>query len=292
MKKSRIKTKLTNSGYIFAALTLAIGVAAVNTGNNLLYIVLSVMLAIMGTSGFLAYVNIKGLEASLLFPDEIYARTPAFVKVQIINKKVVPSFLISCTFTSKNGGAGSCFSFYVPSRKSASQWVSITFPKRGLDEVEFVELSTTFPFGFTIRSIKVFSQQNVLIYPHIRPVRIEGFWAEEIGQIEGKRKEGTDGEFLGIRIYRPGDSPRRIFWKGYAKTRKLLVKQFAEQEGNRILIQLPENPSEEEIEFAASVAVAHLRIGGYVALQVGEKSIPYGSGDEHRRLILKELALI
>ena len=36
-----------------------------------------------------------------------------------------------------------------------------------------------------------------------------------------------DEEFAGLRSFHPGDSPRRIAWKAYAREQGLMVKQYA-----------------------------------------------------------------
>ena len=48
---NRYHARITSSGYVYILITVVISVAAVNTGNNLLYLISSIMLALMFISG-------------------------------------------------------------------------------------------------------------------------------------------------------------------------------------------------------------------------------------------------
>ena len=69
------------------AATLLLGVAAVNTGNNLLFLVVSAMLGFMAVSGLLGWMNIRGLSVSVRLPDEVYAGVQTLVSIRIQNGK-------------------------------------------------------------------------------------------------------------------------------------------------------------------------------------------------------------
>ncbi len=289
----RIGTNITRTGTYFTILTLLVGVAAVNTGNNLLYVVLSMMLSIMALSGFESLLNIKGLEPEIAVPDEIYARTPSYVAVKIRNTKPISSFVVRCLFPENSEHIEEAVAFMVPGNGEVVLRCRAIFPRRGRYRIEKLSLITTFPFGFTNRWRTFATDIEVLVYPHIHDVALMLMGdEEEAGEIEGARKEGVGGDFIGLREYTPRDKLSLIHWKAYSRTGKLYVKQFADREGTRVLIELGDNASDSDIEEAASLAVAHLKAGNLVALKLGtQKKIDYGTGDQHRRKILTELAL-
>ena len=67
--------------------TLALGIASVNTGNNLLYLITSAFLSFMLLAGVFGKRNVEALDIEVSFPEEIYANKEAFIKIKVINKK-------------------------------------------------------------------------------------------------------------------------------------------------------------------------------------------------------------
>lgn len=96
--------RLTRPGIAYIAITLLIGFAAVNTGNNLLYLIVSALLGFMTVSGVAGWINIRGLELQVRLPDEIYAGQETFAYLVIANRKrFVPSFLLRVTVEGEAG---------------------------------------------------------------------------------------------------------------------------------------------------------------------------------------------
>ena len=58
---------------LFIAFTLVAGIVAVNSGNNLLFILVAALLGLLSLSGILAFLNISGLSLSLRTPEEVFA---------------------------------------------------------------------------------------------------------------------------------------------------------------------------------------------------------------------------
>ena len=67
----------TRDGWWCLGVALGLGVAAVNTGNNLVYLCCSMLLAVILVSGVLSEQSMRGLRLSPLLPEEIYAGRPA-----------------------------------------------------------------------------------------------------------------------------------------------------------------------------------------------------------------------
>ena len=63
----------TRAGWIFFALTFGVGFAALNTGNNLLYLVLSLMLAFLVLSGVFSESTLRGIRVRRRLPREFFA---------------------------------------------------------------------------------------------------------------------------------------------------------------------------------------------------------------------------
>jgi uncharacterized protein (DUF58 family) len=87
--------EVTRAGIIYALVTLVIGIAALNTGNNLLYIVVAAMLAAILVSGFVSALVLRGLELDVRLPEHVFAGRPVAGRIVLRNtRRFLPSFSI------------------------------------------------------------------------------------------------------------------------------------------------------------------------------------------------------
>ncbi len=86
-------TRLTSEGLQFLLFTLAVGVAAINTGNNLFYLLLAMMLSIILISGIVAEHCLRRLEFHRYLPDLLFVNEPTTATLVVKNcKSRLPSF--------------------------------------------------------------------------------------------------------------------------------------------------------------------------------------------------------
>src|SRR5256885_14140490 len=84
---------LTSEGTRFVLLSFAVGIAAINTGNNLLYLLLAMLLSLIVISGLLSEQCLKRLDVRRHLPDYLFANQPTTVSLSITNRKLrIPSF--------------------------------------------------------------------------------------------------------------------------------------------------------------------------------------------------------
>src|SRR5690606_34235039 len=79
------RLKFTKMGRFYIGFTLVIGVAAINTGNNLLFLLLGLMLAGVVLSGVLSESVLRGLEVERFLPMEAQAGQPCLVGLTVHN---------------------------------------------------------------------------------------------------------------------------------------------------------------------------------------------------------------
>src|SRR5713101_5279397 len=92
---SGFPVEVTTGGVIFVVILVIVAFAAWNTGNNLLFMVFSIMLSTLFVSWVAARVALRDLTVSARFPDHIFAGEAAEVMVTIRNaKRLWPSFSI------------------------------------------------------------------------------------------------------------------------------------------------------------------------------------------------------
>ncbi len=88
-----VRTTVTVEGLLFIVFLMVIAFAAWNTGNNLLYLVLSAMLAFLVAANLIARLTLGDVAVQLRFPDHIFAGEPASLNVTLLNhKRVMPSY--------------------------------------------------------------------------------------------------------------------------------------------------------------------------------------------------------
>ena len=93
--KDALDFELTREGMAYLGVALVVAIAALNTGNNLLFIVLAAMLAIFGVSGIASAANLRGLELDVVVPKNAFATRPVQVRVNVVNPRLwLPAFSV------------------------------------------------------------------------------------------------------------------------------------------------------------------------------------------------------
>jgi uncharacterized protein (DUF58 family) len=280
---------------LFAAVGL--GVAAVNTGNNLLYLLSSMLLALVVVSGILSEAVIRRLRLAPALPEEIHAGEPALIGATVRSlKRWVPSY--SITLEVHEAGGGSRRYIYLPRIPAGdSRLVTwpMTLPRRGRHRLGGVRVTTRFPFGIFLKAGQVTLREEVLVYPALVPMSPQRL--RELGGSGAAptRRRGRGTDLHNLRDYRAGDDPRLIHWKSSAKTGALTVRELEAETtlDTRILLVGGGAPAaiEAGLAEAASLSVHLLRAGAQVELAGAGVHVPLGRGPSQRRAILTALAL-
>ena len=126
--------EVTKAGVIYVLVTLVIGIAALNTGNNLLYIVVAAMLAAILVSGLVSALVLRGLELEVRLPEHMFAGRPVLGRVVLRNpRRILPSFSIRVVPAHKK-----------KEKKIRKQWkwerTTFTFPLNRAPENQWVRL--------------------------------------------------------------------------------------------------------------------------------------------------------
>ncbi|MBE0595789.1 MAG: hypothetical protein IH614_00810, partial [Desulfuromonadales bacterium] len=129
-------------------MTLLLGFAAVNTGNNLLYLLVSALLGFLTVSGFLGRGNLVGLRIELEWPEEIYAGAPSTATVRLENRKGWPAFLLRVEVAHAEA-----WFVTVGPRQVATEAVRVVFAGRGRHTQPGVRVYSPFPVNFFVRYV-------------------------------------------------------------------------------------------------------------------------------------------
>src|SRR6202035_1351920 len=86
---------VTKIGIVYVAIVLLIGIAALNTGNNLLYIVVAAMLAAILVSGIMSALVLRRLELDIRLPEHVFAGRPMVGRFVLRNpRRFLPALSI------------------------------------------------------------------------------------------------------------------------------------------------------------------------------------------------------
>lgn len=308
----------TSGGGVFLVIIIVVGFAAWNTGNNLLFVVFSLLCSTLFVGWIAARTSLRDLTVSARFPDHIFAAEPAPVIVTVRNtKRLLPSFSVFVEARGPNSEAPErpgakrryakrllAYFSYVPHHASAEQSVEQLFPKRGHVLIDGFELSTRFPFGFFRRRRRLRARNvDIIVYPkpevisdklHLLPMYA--------GRIPSLRR-GAGHDLFSMRDYQAQDDLRHIDWKATARSRRLTVREFTSEDERRITIvldtRLPGEPTEElrqrfekGVVQTASLLKHFVEERAEVRLVLGDEVGPFGSGIEQLYRCLRRLALV
>lgn len=311
--------EVTTGGVIFIVILLIVALAAWNTGNNLLFLVFSIMLSTLFVSWAAARLALRDLTAAARFPDHIFAGEPAEVLVTVKNeKRLLPSFSVLVEARGPSGRPKLQKSkrrirylkrtlgyfTYVPHRAAAEQTVEQLFPKRGHVLVTGFELSTRFPFGFFRHRRRLKTREvDIVVYPRPQPIPDELHLLPLFTGQTASLRRGFGHDLLLLRDYQPRDELRHIDWKATARAQRLTVREFAAEDERRITIMLDTRLTEDidrenfRIRFengvvqAASLVKHFIDERAEVSLVLGEERGPFATGPEQLYACLRRLAL-
>ncbi|HZT57165.1 MAG TPA: DUF58 domain-containing protein [Pyrinomonadaceae bacterium] len=320
--------QVTAGGVVFVSIFVVVAFAAWNTGNNLLFLIFSVLASTLFVAWSAARVSLRDLVVTARFPDHIFAGEPAPVIVTVNNtKRFLPSFSVVVEARSRAEEQGArrlfrrrpreqkrvlAYFMYVPHRARVEQRVEQTFERRGRVLVTGFEISTRFPFGFfRLRRRLRARDVEIVVYPkplgagdelHLLPV--------DAGKLEAQRR-GAGHDLHSLREYQPRDDVRHIDWKATARAARLIVREFTAEDERRVHIALDTfvdsgadvnsgtndagddaaERFERAVTLAASLVTHFIAERAEVRLTDGDSDSRYGVGREHLYATLRRLAL-
>ncbi len=216
--------RLTRIGSSYIIFTIIIGFAALNTGNNALYIGLTFMLGCLLLSGMASKGGLKHLGVSVSEAGEAWAGQPARATLTITNRSRmwnVRDIVITAPDLAEP--------ILVPllARRSA---VDVTAPflfkRRGKVELKSLDFYTRYPFGFFLKKRRVRIQGEVIVFPKLiadSPERDR--YRPATGELATANRPGPGGEIHSFRDYARGDSLRQIYWRKSASVGRWIMKQ-------------------------------------------------------------------
>ena len=264
-----------------------------NTGNNLLYLLVSMLLGLIVVSGLLSERSMRGLTITLQTPEEIFADRPALFGATVVNRKPwAASYSVTLEILRP---AGVPRLVYVPRLAPGQEHVfgwEETLPRRGRQRLPGIRITTLFPFGLFLKAGRVVQQAEVIVYPAAGPIPA-ALLAEMGAGAAAARRRGRGSDLYNLREYRWGDDPRLIHWRSTAKVGALMVRELEAEAtmDTRIVLEGAGARLEAGLSLAASLVTHLIRAGAAVELAAPGVWVPLGAGRPHERRLLTALAL-
>lgn len=293
-------------GLLFLSLLLLLAVLSLTSGNNLIYLLFSILLA----TGFVALLGsrwvLQGVEVTLRHPDRMMAGEAVALDLTIENRRwILPaaSVLLSALEVApgeeREEVVDLAYVPLLPRRTELRVRVVRQFARRGVYAWRGVRLATRFPFGFLEHWRRMAlgkGAYELVILPAMRPMTGPGRSLPfDLGRRESRAK-GRGSDLYQIRPPRQTDREQPIDWKATARTDQLMVRDFTREDDWRVtlLLDLGDESSEDRYERAigltASLLEALIAADSEVRLITDGWESDFGRGATHEYALLEHLA--
>jgi uncharacterized protein (DUF58 family) len=300
--RSPRQLKVQRDGRVILLIALASGFAAINTGNNLLFLGWGMVLAAIVISGVLSESTLRILKLKVVPPDLGRAQETVSLGLQLKNESTQsPAFATRYSVRLKHAQAESLihgpFRLRVEAKASLDLHARFVPSARGLYDIEYVEARTAYPFGFFEKIRRFEKKQNHSFW--VGPARLPVTdLTTSIYTRLGYSPAGSPGngdEFFSLRDFRQGEDPRGIHWRASARRGKPLVREHEAMAGNKVLLQLETTGSntdalENDLALFCSVAESLLERGMSVGILAPGVFIAPASGPRQATLFLMACA--
>ena len=301
--------KLTREGKYFIGITVGVGFAAINTGNNLLYLLLGMMLSLIIASGVMSESTLRDVDVTRQPPLRIHANRPFLMGIALKNEKQkLASFSVEVEdLVDDKPLDKKCYFLKIPAGRLQHTSYRHLFPRRGRYQFTGFRVSTKFPFALFRKSRRFELPTEVIVFPELVPVRrADPPKARSMGE-DARGTKGRRGEFHGLREMREGDDPRDVHWSSTARKGRPMVREYEDEAARRVSIFLDNglpggeackdekqrDGLERTISVAASLAADYLERGYLVRVVTRGAARPqWLSGPQQLTRLLHFLALL
>ncbi len=314
------EVKATREGYIFIGLILTVGIAAFNTGNNLLYLIMAMLFSTLLASFTLSEYSIAEIRLERKLPHHVNAGVQFAATYHLTNlKRILPSVNLLVEDHIEDQSIRVLFGMVagrttlrsalrlwpiaqdrLPGNATEEVTIPATLNRRGRLKWNRVTVSTLYPFGFFTKSKQVELPGQIVVYPWMEQIQDQPRSPHTpLGQVR-RYVRGPGQELFGFREYRRGDNIRLVHWKTSARTGRLMVRQFERELERSVRLEIDlssvrpstDDPARERsVSRAAGLASHYIHKGYRVRLEIRERGLDYGTGLDHLQRILHFLAL-
>ena len=266
--------EFTGGGAVMLGLLIIVGFSAWNTGNNLLFLILSFLAAAMVVGFFAGSISLKKLDVKMRFPETIFVGQETPILVAVENHKrlfgsysvvvdvrgsqrersivadelfeILPRFLAERLAKPAIVRRTLDHFVFIGRNRTVEHRVVHIFDRRGRFIIKDFEISSRFPFGFFRHRRRLPAREaELFVFPKLEPFdqSLDALQLD-VGRLTAN-KRGLGQDLLALRDYMPNDDLRRIDWKATARSRTLTVREFSADDDKRVIVELNNQMSAE-----------------------------------------------
>jgi uncharacterized protein (DUF58 family) len=290
--------RVTRIGTTYLLTTVVLAIAAVNTGNNALYIAVSLMLGCLLLSGLASKGGLKHLELELGGMAEAWAGKPADGTIRVRNRSRI--WDVRDVILTSEALAEPVLIPIVRRRSELTIVAPFLFRRRGLAHVSTVDSYTRYPFGFFLKKRRLRVSSDVIVFPRLLT---DDGTIERFKPVSGEQtpsgRPGAGIELHSFRDYVRGDSLRLVHWKKSASLGRWIMKQPEAETGHSVHVVVDpyqsrdttEDDFEEMISSAATFVFYAVERGLDVTLSMPRVTVRTRE-NEGAVPLFRELALV
>lgn len=288
LARRRLYILPTRGGIGFALLLMFMLVAGLNYANSIALFLTFLLTGFGLVNMHLCHRNLQGTCLVSASADPTFAGREGSLTVNLENSAATPRLRIAVAV-----GDGLQRVTDLPAGGRGVLQLPVPAPRRGRWTIDRLHVVTTHPFGLFRTWTWIHTPLDILVYPRphggISPPVFHGRTPGAQSILPG----GTE-EWIGLRPFRDGDSPRQVDWKAYARESPLLVKEYASSGADLRVFDfnaLQHLPLETRLEQLARWIVDAEATGERYGLRLPALQIEPDRGPEHRHRCLSELAV-
>lgn len=291
----------TSRAYSFIAASVIIYLFGNQTQVGWLYVVSALLLGVVVAGWWLSRSSLRGItgkrQVAQALEEDLYEGDEVNITLQIEKLKGAASSLLRveevCPLAAPDSPQRKA-QLFIPTLAHGEPVAfeyQVTIDRRGVHNFPPLAAESRAPFGFVKRSGQLDIPTRVLVYPEVRPLKRLELLDRQLSAQVARPRAGVGYEVMGVRPYRPGDSPRHVHWRSVARTGTLISKEFADeaQPGLSLILDLfahpypatetKHTPFEWAVKAAASIG-EYARTRGYNLHLLSDDEVlaaPYGA---------------
>jgi uncharacterized protein (DUF58 family) len=284
----RIYILPTRAGWSFALLLFGMFIAALNYSNSIALFLTFWLGGFALVALHRCHRNLLGVRLTAATTAATFAGSNGALDLTLEN----PVALIRYGIEADLAGAAAV-GCDLEARGAARMTVSVPTRARGVLRIDKLRLTTALPFGLVRAWTWVYLPLEMIVYPRARGAlplpAARGATPDRV-----LRGGGDGDEWLGLRGFRDGDSPRQVAWKAYARGAPLLVKEYESSGAAQRRFdfeQLAGLDTERRLEQLTRWVVDAEHYGERYALRLPGFAVAADHGPQHANRCLCALAL-
>lgn len=247
------RIEITLAGKWYIALTLGLGIVGITSGNNIIYVIESLLLAGLILSGVLSEQTVSQIDIRLQTRNSAAKQTTADTYV-LTNTGSRTLFCVEVGRWEKKKFISEGFISRIGPRASIRVHSDRTYPKRGQYRWDGIAIATGFPFGFAkkIRIIPSHQSSNRIIWPEVLSDQALRKLAASAKPKSHVGEEFAEGE---VRPYQWEDDSRNILWAKSLPPHVILMRpRRSDTKSAQIILDLRKISDPEILETEIKIA--------------------------------------